>query len=49
MERSGFILGLEKERKISDPPVRMTTLEKTQKIPLIEGNSFSTQRDIGLR
>ena len=45
----GFISGLEKgreeekERKISDPSVRMTALEKTLRSPLIKHNSFSIQ------
>lgn len=49
LEGAGFISGLEKgreqekERKISDPSVRMTALEKTLRSPLMKYNSFSIQ------
>lgn len=49
LEGAGFISGLEKEReeekerKISDPSVRMATLEKTLRSLLIKYNSFSIQ------
>lgn len=49
LEGAGFISGLEKEReeekerKISDPSVRMATLEKTLRSLLVKYNSFSIQ------